>query len=190
MIACAMEDSRDTNAVHDWAKVDHVIAHGKTAILARGKLVPEFPHFRMGGQHFACLHNGIQKQVSTLAASTLPSNEKTDFYEIVIRSRGDFKARHRLHQLLWCIQPAAHSCLDSFDVQRDSLAALKLLDALVDVAEKLFTMPQEFDGFVEGLVSIVKDADRDDMLKELLVFWRKMAAHGISPFIPITLNEI
>jgi hypothetical protein len=78
-------------------------------------------------------------------------------------------------------QPTANRGLDGFDVERDALAAFKLLDALVHVADKLFAMPQQFDGPVEGLGSIVIDSRRDESFEELLIFWREIAAYGISP---------
>jgi hypothetical protein len=47
-----------------------------------------------------------------------------------------------------CFQATTHGCLDCFDVQRHAFAAFKLLDALIDVAEKLFPMSQQIDGSV------------------------------------------
>lgn len=78
------------------------------------------------------------------------------------------------------------SCLDGFDVEGNALSAFELLDAFVYIADKLVAMSQEFDGAVDGFGSVVIDAERYDLIEELLVFWRKTGIHRISPTLTTT----
>jgi hypothetical protein len=181
VVAGAVEDSGNANAALRRTKVDHVAAQGKAAVLSGGEFCSEFAHFRLRRQHLACRHDGIEERIGTLLAAALPSDVQTDFDQVVIGRRGDFEVGHPLHQVLRCLQPGMNPCLDRFDVERDALAAFKLLDSYIHVMHELFAIPQEFDRPVEGFAPIMINSEQDNALDELLIFRRKTGAHGSSP---------
>jgi hypothetical protein len=170
MIAGTVKDSCDANAVRHGTEIDHVTAEGETAALPAAELRSEFAHLRLRRQHLACRNDRIDERIGALAASALPSNVQTDVRQVVARHRRNFEARHPMHQLVSRLKPGVDHRLDRFAVKWNAFAAIKLFDSLVHVADKLFAMPQEFNGPVEGLAPVVVDAERDDTLDELLVF--------------------
>ena len=124
--------------------------------------------------------DGVQKDVCPLLAAALPSDADADLNQITTGRGRDFEPRHRLHQLLGRSQPVSHCHLDLFNIQRYPVATFKLLDALVDVADKLLLLPQELDP-VDGFPPVMVQANRDGMFQKLLVFRGQIAPHCLPP---------